>query len=243
MRALILSDIHSNLEAFQAVLDDASGRHGFDEVWYLGDTLGYGPDPGECIELLRSYDPAIVMGNHDLAAAGKLSTRDFNTAARLAAQWTASQLSPEHARFLAELPDVVLKGNFTLVHGSLRSPLVEYVISTESARGTFRLLQSRYCLVGHSHIPFVCREQGPMCSFEDFPEGEGIPLGGERLIINPGGVGQPRDRDPRPSYAIYDDDCGIIERSRVTYGIKTVQEKMRHAGLPEELIRRLDYGV
>ena len=243
MRALIMSDIHSNLEAFQAVLKDAAEMGGFDEAWSLGDIVGYGPDPGECIELLRQQSFVSVVGNHDLAAAGRLSTEDFNTHARAAAEWTASHIAPEHARFLADLPQVAQRDEFTLVHGSLRQPVLEYLLSAEVAMATFQLLASRFCLVGHSHIPFICRDVEAGCSFDPFPEGEPVDLGEGRQIINPGGVGQPRDRDPRPSYAIYDSDKGTIERNRVNYEVSVTQDKMRQAGLPEALIHRLNYGV
>jgi diadenosine tetraphosphatase ApaH/serine/threonine PP2A family protein phosphatase len=244
LRALIVSDIHSNLEALEAVLGDAAARGGFDEIWCMGDIVGYGPDPGPCIDALHKHNYVSVVGNHDLAATGRLSTHDFNTHARLAAQWTATQLVPEHAEFLSGLPEIARRGDFTLVHGSLRSPVIEYLVSDEAASGTFRLLESRFCLVGHSHIPFICRERaGQGCDFEPFPEDLPLPLGPERLIINPGGVGQPRDGDPRPSYALYDENERTIERHRVSYDIEATQEKMRRAGLPDSLIRRLDFGV
>ena len=243
MRALILSDIHSNLEAFQAALTDAVERGGYDEIWCVGDIVGYGPDPGECIGLLRRDDYVCVVGNHDLAAARRLGTQDFNSNARQAAHWTAGQLDPEQVEFLSSLPAVVQRGAFTLVHGSLRRPIVEYLLSAEAAVATFQLLESRFCLVGHSHMPFICREVDSGCSFEPFAEGIPVHLGAERLIINPGGLGQPRDGDPRPNYAMYDSDGETIERHRVEYDIATTQGKMRRAGLPEPLIRRLDFGV
>ncbi len=242
MLALIVADIHSNLEAFQAVVADAEENGGFDEIWCLGDTVGYGPDPARCIELLRSYPLSCVAGNHDWAAVSKISTIDFNPVAAAACQWTSSQLSAEQADFLRYLPDVVLNCEFTLVHGSLREPMWEYLIHPEAAMATFQLLKTRFCVLGHSHIPFICREQGDQCVFVPFPEGEPLPLGEERLIINPGGVGQPRDGDPRPSYVLYDSVRGTIERSRVTYDIRATQEKMSLAGLPPPLIARLDYG-
>ena len=243
MRVLLLSDIHSNLEAFRAVLEDAEETGGFDRIWALGDLVGYGPDPAACIELLRTYDHVSVAGNHDLAASGKLDVDSFNSHARLAALWTASQLSQEHVRYLLSMDQVERQGPFTLVHGSLRAPVYEYLVSVESAMGTFSLMESRFCLVGHSHIPFICRETGGLCRFDPFPEDEEVPLGEERLIVNPGGVGQPRDGDPRPSYAVYDDAKGTIRRRRVSYAIEETQEKMRRAGLPDALIRRLDHGV
>ena len=242
-RALILSDIHSNLEAFRAVLEDAAAKGGFDEVWCLGDTVGYGPDPRACIDLLREHKYIWVAGNHDLAAAGVLSTEDFNSNAAFSAHWTASQLQPEEAQFLSLLPHAMRKDDFTLVHGSLRVPIMEYLMSAEAAMATFQLLETRFCLVGHSHIPFICREGGYRYLFERFHEADPVPLGRERLIINPGGVGQPRDHDPRPSYAVYDSAEGTVQRNRVTYEIQVTQEKMRRAGLPDALILRLESGV
>ena len=243
MRALILSDIHSNLEALMTVLDDAVDRGGFDVVWCLGDLVGYGPDPGACLQVIRRYDILGVAGNHDLAAVGKRSADDFNYAATAAIQWTANQLSDEETDFLANLPTVVTPQLFTLVHGSLRAPVDEYLLEEDSALATLKLMQTPFCLVGHSHIPFICRENGGSPLFFQFTEDEVFSLGEERLIINPGCVGQPRDRDPRPSYAIYDSTAKIIQRHRVTYSVETTQEKMRKANLPEYLIERLNHGV
>ena len=243
MRALILSDIHSNLEALTAVMDDAVARGGFDLIWCLGDLVGYGPDPAACLQLVRSYDLLGVVGNHDLAAVGKRSADDFNYAAKAAIQWTASQLSEEETDFLTKLPLVFTAQRFTLVHGSLRAPVDEYLLEQDSALATLSLMQTPYCLVGHSHLPFICRENRGSPVFSQFTEDEVFSLGEERLIINPGCVGQPRDRDPRPSYAIYDSTGDTIQRHRVTYSIETIQEKMRQAKLPEYLIERLNHGV
>ena len=242
MRALIVSDIHSNLEAIRAVVADAETKGGFDEVWCLGDSVGYGPNPIECIDLLCSYPGACVAGNHDQAAVGTTSTFDFNPLAAAACHWTASQLPLQQADFLRSLPEVVQRDAFTLVHGSLRDPTREYLLDSEAAMATFRLLETQFCAVGHSHIPFICRELENRCLFDPFPEGEALALGEERWIINPGGVGQPRDGDPRPSYALYASKEGTIERHRVTYNIGATQEKMRQAGLPSPLIERLNYG-
>ena len=242
MRALIVSDIHSNLEAIRAVVADAEANGGFDEVWCLGDTVGYGPNPIECIDLLCSHSTVWVVGNHDQAAVGMTSTFDFNPLAAAACDWTTSQLPLEQADFLRSLPEVARRGAFTLVHGSLRDPTREYLLDSEAAVATFRLLETQFCAVGHSHIPFICRELENRCLFDPFPEGEALSLGEERWIINPGGVGQPRDGDPRPSYALYASKEGTIERHRVTYNIEATQGKMRQAGLPEPLIERLNYG-
>ena len=243
MRALVLSDIHANFEALTAVLDDALTRGGFDAIWCLGDLVGYGPDPGPCLELLGTYDMLAVTGNHDMVAARKMSAEDFNGAAREAIRWTAEQLTDQEREFLAGLPEVTEVQDFTLVHGSLRAPVEEYLLGPEAGEATLRRMKTRFCLVGHSHIPFICRETRGPPLFHQFTEGRVFPLGQERLIINPGCVGQPRDRDPRPSYAIYDSEAATVERHRVDYSIPVTQQKMREANLPEYLIDRLEHGV
>ena len=247
MRTLILGDIHSNLVALQAVLAGADDRGGFDQIWCLGDTVGYGPDPSACLELLRRYPLLAVAGNHDQAATGQLGVEEFNGPAAQAARWTAQQLTPEDRDFLIGLPLTTTCQNFTLVHGSLREPLWEYLLTEESALATFQLLSTRFCLVSHSHIPFIYRENQGEPAFLDFTEDQefvlNLVLNEERWIINPGSVGQPRDRDPRPSYAIYDNVQGVISRHRVSYDIGETQDRMRQAHLPQPLIDRLNYGV
>ena len=243
MRALILSDVHSNLEALQAVMEDAQRRGGFDIVWLLGDLVGYGPDPSACLEVLHGCPLLAVAGNHDHAAIGKMDPDEFNYAAAAAARWTAAQLSEDDRAFLDNLPLVAVAQPFTLVHGSLRAPVWEYLLSPEAALATLALLETRYCLVGHSHIPFICKENQGVPHFVEFTEDDIIELDQERWIINPGCVGQPRDRDPRPSYALYDSESVTIERHRVTYSIRDTQLKMELAGLPQYLIDRLSHGV
>jgi len=243
LRALVLADVHANLEALRRVLEDGQNHSGFDVIWCLGDTVGYGPDPTACLELLRQYDLLAVAGNHDCAVIGTLSTDEFNVAAAEAAHWTAHHLSAEDKEFLASLPQVATAAPFTLVHGSLRAPLWEYLLDQESALATLASLRTQFCLVGHSHIPFICQENQGTPRFVEFTEDKPFDLGEERWIINPGGVGQPRDRDPRPSYAIYDSARMTVVRHRVTYDIQETQEKMRQAKLPWPLIERLSYGA
>ena len=243
MRALILGDIHSNLAALQAVIRDAESRGGFDLIWCLGDTVGYGPDPNSCLELLRRYELLAVAGNHDHAAVGKMGVESFNDAAAAAARWTASQLGQEELNFLSGLPIVAIAEPFTLVHGSLRAPVWEYLLTQESALATLDLLSTQFCLVGHSHIPFLCLENQGSPKFVEFVEDLPFELNQERWIINAGGVGQPRDNDPRPSYAIYESNAGFVERHRVSYDIASTQERMRQLRLPQTLIDRLSYGV
>lgn len=242
MRALIVADVHSNLAALQAVLDDCARRGGFDRVWCLGDAVGYGPDPEECLSLLRGQGAAFVAGNHDLGVAGVVDLGDFNDAAAEACIWTAGRLAAGDIAFLSALPEVAHEDDFTLVHGSLRRPVWEYLVNEDAALATFRLMETRFCLVGHSHTPFVCRERGRGCEFEAFPEGEPVVFGVDRLILNPGSVGQPRDGDPRASYAVYDSDSGAITHSRAEYDIAATQARMRLAGLPEMLAERLSFG-
>ncbi len=243
MRTLILGDIHSNLIALQAVLADAEERGGFDQVWCLGDTVGYGPDPRPCLSLLRRYSLLAVAGNHDQAATGQVGVEEFNGPAAEAARWTAQQLTEEDRDFLSRLPLTATSEDFTLVHGSLRQPLWEYLLSEESALATFQLLPTKFCLLSHSHISFICQENQGGPTFVDFTEGQEFALNEERWIINPGSVGQPRDRDPRPSYAVYDSARRAISRHRVSYDIGETQERMRKAGLPQPLIDRLNHGV
>ncbi len=184
-----------------------------------------------------------MAGNHDYGVVDKLDVVDFNYAASAAIRWTSSQLSATEAEFLAGLPTVAIAEPFTLVHASLRDHLVEYLLEQESALATLRLLQTRFCLVGHSHLPFICRENQGSPLFVQFAEDQVCPLGDERMIFNPGAVGQPRDRDPRSSYAVYDSRQETIQRHRVAYPIQETQGKMRKANLPQHLIDRLSHGV
>ncbi len=243
MRALIVSDIHSNLEALEAVLKHAERNGGYDGIWCLGDMVGYGPDPSACLRRLRRHDLAAVAGNHDYAAAGVIDAADFNGSAFTAIRWTADQLGEEDTAYLAGLPQVNLQPPFTLVHGSLRAPIVEYLTHPSQAVATLELLTTNYCLVGHSHYPFICRENGGMPLFLPLPESQAVPLVSERCIVNPGSVGQPRDRDVRASYAVFDYEAHTIEHHRVDYDRAATQAKMREAGLPQYLIDRLDHGV
>ena len=237
-----MADIHANLAAFNAVLDDMEQRGGVEEIWCLGDIVGYGPDPHECIERLQRYNHVCVAGNHDWAAIGKISTAEFNPDAALACQWTTRQLSQADIQYLETLPLTIDKDKFTLVHGSPREPIWEYVISTGIARENFSFFQSPYCLVGHSHVPLIFKEEDGSCTFSRLVANIGLALGESRLIINPGGVGQPRDGDPRASYAIYDSDTRIVKLYRIPYDVAATQDKMMAKGLPVRLAVRLQQG-
>ena len=242
MRYAIISDIHSNLEAFQSVLGDLDEKGEFDKIWCLGDIVGYGPDPHSCIELLRKQNQISVAGNHDLASIGLRDTFDFNRYAVIAADWTKRQLTDEDIKYLSSLPEKLIEADFTLVHGSPRDPINEYVLSERVAEENFNYFETKYCLVGHSHVPLIFASIGSEAILLNIERESYLLLNKERLIINPGGVGQPRDNDPRASYAIYDSDSGRIFHRKVEYDISATQEKMQEAGLPEFLISRLSYG-
>jgi predicted phosphodiesterase len=243
MRIAIISDIHSNITAFSAVLDDIKKQGGADRVWCLGDVVGYGPDPHECIEVMRNTGNICIAGNHDLASIGKLSTEDFNPEAAAACQWTARRLSSSDIDYLGKLPMVVREGDFTLVHGSPREPVFEYLTSISQARDNFPLMQTHYCLVGHSHIPFFFRDEGKTKISGGSFSGELRLKPGHRMFINPGGVGQPRDHDSRASYAVYNEEKNTVKLYRVPYDIKATQTKMIELGLPANLAARLSYGM
>ena len=243
MRYAILADIHANLEAFTVVLEDMGERGGIEEIWCLGDVVGYGPDPHKCIELLRQYNHVCVAGNHDWAAISKISTAEFNPDAAAAAHWTAQQLTPEDIRYLESLPTVIKKGDFTIVHGSPREPIWEYILSPSIAIENFEFFPSPFCLVGHSHVPAIFKLEDGSCSTSKFSPNIGLVLGKSRLIVNPGGVGQPRDGDPQASYAICDTEARMVRLYRIPYDIEATQDKMMQAGLPVRLVTRLSRGI
>jgi predicted phosphodiesterase len=246
MRIAVVSDVHANLAALRAVLDDADRRRGLDGVWCLGDCVGYGPQPNEVLALLRQYQLTAVSGNHDLAAVGAIDTDEFNPAAAAASRWGAERLSGDSLQFLESLTPVVSDEQTQIVfcHGSLRSPAWEYVISEEAAQAHFDLMELPWSFVGHTHIPLVIedRKRGGLRA-RRIRDGDRIVLRERRLILNPGGVGQPRDGDPRASYGILDTDAETVEFHRVPYPIAETQALMQAAGLPESLIRRLERGT
>lgn len=245
MRYLVISDIHANLTAFEAVLENAGtlGRD-YDFVWCLGDVVGYGPDPNECVDLLRSMPHLCLAGNHDWAALGRLDIRTFNADARKAATWTRETLTKENLAYLEALPTTFVLGDFTLAHGSPREPVWEYILDPLIASLNFPHYQTPYCLVGHTHTPVIFELIGDSGECRPVPPsyGEKVHFDGKRRIINPGSVGQPRDSDPRAAYAILDVERLIWEQYRIPYDISAVQERMHQADMPERLITRLDHG-
>jgi diadenosine tetraphosphatase ApaH/serine/threonine PP2A family protein phosphatase len=241
MKILIISDIHANLTALETVLD-AAGE--FDAAWCLGDVVGYGPDPNECIDLVRSL-PGMqcIMGNHDAAVIRKIDDNAFNQDARLAVAWTASMLTEESLDFLTNLPERLVLNGVTLVHGSPRQPIWEYLLDTRTVTVSFGFFDTPFCFVGHTHLPVVYYMADDSRSARlTIPEDNTQIALAPRTIINPGSVGQPRDRDPRAAYAIYDPEQSLWEFRRVRYDIEEVQDRMRLANLPERHILRLGAG-
>jgi predicted phosphodiesterase len=243
LRTLIVSDTHSNLEGLRAVIDDAEARGGVDAVWCAGDVVGYGAEPSAIIAELRARGVRSVAGNHDRAATGRMDVGDFNPIAAKAALWTADAITEDDRAWLDALPETLTIGDFTIVHGSLREPLWEYLESPAAAGAQFDLQQTPYSIVGHSHIQFWCEERdGGWPEFHLVDDGETITLDETRLILNPGSSGQPRDGDPRAGYMLYDDAARTIEWHRVAYDAEAAGKKIIAAGLPEPLARRLLVG-
>lgn len=240
MKILVISDIHANLTAFEAVLEDADD---WDEIWCLGDVIGYGPDPNECVELLREHPHITLTGNHDWAALGKLDVSTFNQDAQDAAAWTSKTLTADARAYLEARPPMIVKGQFTLAHASPRQPVWEYITDAFIAWENFDFFDTPYCLVGHTHYPVVFEhdeEYGALAFHADYVRP--LALEDKHLIINPGSVGQPRDSDPRAAYALLDLETLTWQHRRVPYDIVATQQRMLQHGLPDRLIRRLMFG-
>jgi predicted phosphodiesterase len=259
MRVLILSDIHANLIALETVLSDAAG--GYDTIWCLGDIVGYGPRPNECIDLMRSKAGVCVMGNHDWAVLGRpgINVDDFQPQARQVVMWTRAQLTPQNLAYLDGLADTPIHPNgdseILITHASPREPVWEYVLTPTIALENFACFREGICLVGHTHKPAIFRWRLPEGVGQDEyaatvhylqpSVGTGVQLvtsATQRLIVNPGSVGQPRDNDARAAYAIFDTEERIWRQERVPYPIELTQNQMREAGLPKRLSDRLSFG-
>ncbi len=249
MRILIISDIHANLAAFQAVLADAEGQ--WDTIWFLGDLVGYGPDPNECVAELQKHDHTALTGNHDQAVLGNLDISTFNREAIAAITWTQETINEDTRAYLAERPSKLVEGNFTLAHASPRHPVWEYILDPHTAAENFGWFETPYCIVGHTHVPVMFEEHNNghrtilvrmpnynnMIPPYEFGQADG------RFIINPGSVGQPRDFDPRAAYALLDTGGMTWAYKRVEYPVAETQRKMKQFGMPQRLIDRLAHGM
>ncbi len=242
MRVLVISDIHANYTALEAVLKDAGE---VDEIWCLGDLVGYGPDPNAVVEEVRQMkNLTCLLGNHDVAVIGRIPFEAFNGDARRTLEYHEKVLSADNMDFLRALPqNLKVREDASLVHGSPRDSVWEYILNSLSARLNFDHFTTPWCMVGHSHLQCMFRHnaENDRVSLEPIRPGEVVNLK-PRLIMNPGSVGQPRDRDPRAAYAIYDTEAKTWEPRRVKYNIEDVQKRIREAKLPEKHAIRLMEG-
>jgi predicted phosphodiesterase len=240
MRYALISDIHSNTEALEAVLKDAHEQKA-ESYLCLGDIVGYGAEPSACLERVRGLNGTVIAGNHDYAVCEKTDTSYFNTYARKAVQWTMQQLSKTQLEYLGKLPLVYESKNYCLAHGSLNGPENwEYILAEEDAMHSFELLKQRILFVGHSHVPFIFTlENGQVSGAEphDFTLSPGA-----KYIVNIGSVGQPRDMDNRASYCIFDEEKSSVHFRRIPYDFRSTQKKILDAKLPELLALRLELG-
>ena len=239
MRVGLLSDIHANLVALEAVLA-ALGR--IDALWVTGDTVGYGPDPADALALLRERGAVLVQGNHDRAVATGGGLEYFHDRAADAARLHTRWLSAEDRDLLAALPLTHSANGFTLCHGSLRDPLWEYVTTPRAAEATLRISPTDYCCNGHTHIPALFTMSGDVGVITQPVPGTPHKLQ-PRTLLNAGSVGQPRDGDPRASYAVLDTEAGTVTFYRSSYRIDETQRRIRARGLPEMFADRLALGV
>jgi predicted phosphodiesterase len=240
MRVAVISDVHANYHALEAVLEEIDAE-GVDAVWCLGDTVGYGPLPNECCRAVEERADVCLVGNHDLVVLGELSVSDFNDEAAAAAVWTSEVLTAQSRRFLERLePSGTAKG-VDLFHASGRDPVWEYVLTEEAARATLELSAAPLVLVGHSHVALAITLNGDQVLGGLAPAGAEVELDG-RWLLNPGSVGQPRDGDPRAAWLLLDLERMFAAFRRVQYPIAQTQSEMRERGLPKGLAARLERG-
>jgi predicted phosphodiesterase len=242
MRILVISDVHANFTALEAVLNAAGA---VDETWCLGDMVGYGPDPNAVVEQIREIpNLTCILGNHDMAVIGRIPFEAFNGDARRTLEYHERVLTADNMNYLRSLPhNLKVRGEVSIVHGSPRDSVWEYILNTLSARLNFDHFTTPWCFVGHSHLQCMFQLDPRNDRVNLFPirAGDQVPLQ-PRAILNPGSVGQPRDRDPRSAYAIYHTEQNIWEPRRVVYNIPEVQQRIRDAHLPEKHAIRIAEG-
>jgi predicted phosphodiesterase len=242
MRVAVVSDIHANLHAFEAVLA-AIDREGVDAVWCLGDLVGYGPQPSRCCELAEAHADICLAGNHDLGVVGRVGLDDFAPEAAAAARWTAETISPEARAFLETLEPSVVLSRAALYHASPRDPVWEYVLTDDAALAALESAPRPLVVVGHSHAALAVQLDGELAGGLA-PEGHQLELSdGPRRLLNPGSVGQPRDGDPRAAWLVLDFAARLASFRRAAYPVERTQAEITEAGLPLSLAARLEAGV
>ena len=240
MRVAVVSDIHGNLQALEAVLGSIE-QDAPDAIWCLGDLVGYGPRPNRCCALVAERADVCLIGNHDLAALGRLDLEIFSPDAALTAEWTAGELEPERRAFLEGLEPKGEREGVGLFHASPRDPVWEYVLSPGIAYAGLAATPQDIVLVGHSHVALAFRLS--TTTLATAAEGTEVELAGDRWLLNPGSVGQPRDGDPRAAWLLLDLDSRRATFRRVAYDVAATQAEMRELELPEALAARLEHGV
>jgi predicted phosphodiesterase len=265
MRYGLVSDIHSNLPALEAALESIQVLGPIDGLLCMGDIVGYGPQPNEVIDRLKDFKLFSIVGNHDLAVLGQLDLGDFNADAIQANRWNREQLTDANREWLEQLqPMSLFNEKVTLAHGSPLEPVWEYLTTPQAAARSFAKFDTQLCFVGHTHLPRIFRLKANPSDNEGFPRiirpfksvtyhprtemiiplsDQTFEIKDERIILNPGSVGQPRDGDSRASFAVYDDEAQTITFGRTAYDINLTQHLMRQVNLPARLILRLDYGL
>jgi diadenosine tetraphosphatase ApaH/serine/threonine PP2A family protein phosphatase len=237
----VISDVHANWHALEAVLEEVD-REEPDELWCLGDLVGYGPRPNPCCAAVERRAALCLAGNHDLGVLGAIDLAEFTGDAVVAARWTRSVLAGGSRTFLESLGSYGARDAVELFHASPRDPVWEYVLSAEAARAAFELTEAPLVLVGHSHVPLAITLdevlRGGLA-----PAGTEIELADGRCLLNPGSVGQPRDGDPRAAWLLLDLEAGIASFRRVQYPVERTQEEIRERGLPDALAQRLAHGI
>ena len=240
MKYAVLGDIHANLEALQTVIEFAEGQ-GVKQFLSVGDIVGYGANPVECVEIINDLNVPVVAGNHDYAVAGKLDVEFFNSYAKQAVLWTREALGQKWLEWLNTIKLVnVYNEKITLVHGSLNFPdMFDYIQTSYDAHLSLETLKTRVCFLGHSHVP-ITFFSGPAVSYSMQQE---IDMNGfEKVLINVGSVGQPRDENPKASVAIYDDEEDKVQIHRLEYDVDKAAQKIIDAGMPDILAERLYHG-
>lgn len=242
MTVALVSDIHGNRHALQAVLEDVDGRE-CAEIWCLGDLVGYGAEPDACVDLVREHTSISLCGNHDLAIAGEITTERFSDTALKAAEWTRRTMREDTLAFLARLAPSDESGAVGLYHGSPRDPVWEYLLSPLQAELSFEIQSHRVGIVGHTHVALAFhRLDGESTTGETRHAGDVVDVGAGYWLLNPGSVGQPRDGDPRAAWLELDLDAWTATFHRVHYDIEGAMWEIRAARLPDVLAERLKHG-
>lgn len=243
MQVAVISDIHANRHAFEAALEAVAASPA-QELWCLGDLVGYGAEPDACVALAREHVAVCLAGNHDLAVTGELPLNEFSTGARIAAEWTREVIAPENLEFLRTLVPSGEESEVGLFHASPRDPVWEYVLSDLLAELCLDAQSRRICLIGHSHVALSFeRQEGEPASGELRRAGAHVDVSAGEWLLNPGSVGQPRDDDPRASWMLLDLDAMTADYHRTDYDIAGAAAAIRAARLPESLAERLEHGV